>query len=207
MSEIKKFWNARYKESDYAYGKAPNLFFKEVLDTYKLAGSMLLPAEGEGRNAVYAASKNLDVTAFDISEDGQKKAEKLARENHVKIDYQVGDFYELPLVNQQYDNAALIYAHFPPSIRSAYYKKVNELLKPGGMLILEGFSKNHLQYQISNPNIGGPKDEPFLLSLEEIKSDFGNFEIIKLVEEEVSLNEGKYHVGTGAVIRFIGMKK
>lgn len=61
---MEAFWNNRYKEKEFAYGIAPNQFFKESINKLKIKGTILLPAEGEGRNAVYAAKKGLKVTAF-----------------------------------------------------------------------------------------------------------------------------------------------
>jgi SAM-dependent methyltransferase len=203
---MKEMWDSRYSNEEYAYGTLPNEFFRESLDKYKPTGKILMPAEGEGRNAVFAAKSGLDVTAFDISIEGKNKALKLADQENVTIDYQVGDFYELKLVDVQYDAAALIYAHFPPSLLSKYYRKIAELIKPGGMIMLEGFSKNHIKYQEKYPNIGGPKTLDFLFSKESIQADFADFEIIQLEEVEVALNEGIYHNGIGSVIRFIGKK-
>lgn len=203
---MKEFWNARYKDEGYAYGRQPNEFFKETLDTLDLRGTILLPAEGEGRNAVYAAKKGLSVYAFDISEEGKNKAEKLAKLEKVSIHYEVGEFNTLPLVNEEYDIAALIYAHFPPDILSAYHQKIADLIRPDGVLILEGFSKGHLELQKTNPSVGGPKTLEMLFSADQIQEDFSRFEMLKLEEPEVALTEGKFHNGIGKVIRFIGRK-
>ncbi len=203
---MKEMWDSRYANNEYAYGTLPNEFFRESLDKYKPTGKILMPAEGEGRNAVFAVKSGLEVTAFDISIEGKNKAVKLAAQENVTIDYQVGDFYDLKLVDFQYDAAALIYAHFPPSLLSKYYRKIAELIKPSGMIILEGFSKNHIKYQEKYPNIGGPKTVDFLFSKESIQANFPDFEIVLLEEVEVALNEGIYHNGVGSVIRFIGKK-
>jgi cyclopropane fatty-acyl-phospholipid synthase-like methyltransferase len=207
MNKMQAFWDARYKEVAYAYGTNPNAYFQQVIDSYKLKGKILLPAEGEGRNAVYAASQGLDVYAFDISKEGKHKAEKLAAQNKVQITYEVGDFVKLPLAKLTYDAAAFIYAHFPPQIRTTYHKKVGELIRKNGLIIVEGFSKSHLKNQATNPKVGGPKDAGFLLSIEEIIGDFENFEILELKEETIQLNEGEFHIGTASVIRFVGRKK
>lgn len=204
---MKEMWDNRYSSEDYAYGINPNVFLKDSIEKYKLKGSILMPAEGEGRNAVYAAKKGLEVTAFDISVEGKKKALKLAKKENIEITYDVGDFFNLNLINQKYDSAALIYAHFPPPLLSKYYQKIGELIKPNGILILEGFSKNHLKYREENPNIGGPNQLDMLFSKESIKNDFPDFEIIQLEETEVELSEGIYHNGIGSVIRFVGKKK
>lgn len=204
---MKEMWNSRYGNSEYAYGIAPNEFFKTIINQQNLTGKILLPAEGEGRNAVYAAKKGLDVFAFDTSIEGKKKAEQLAAKEGVTINYEVGEFFNLNLIKEEFDAAALIYAHFPPSILSKYYQKVGELIKPNGLLILEGFSTNHLEFRAANPKVGGPNKLEMLFSEETIKTNFPNFQIIQLDEVEVELNEGLYHNGIGKVIRFVGRKQ
>ena len=203
---MKEMWNSRYSDSKYAYGITPNAFFKTIIDKYNLSGKILLPAEGEGRNAIYAAKKGLEVFAFDISIEGKKKAEQLANQENVSIHYEVGQFFDLELVNEKFDVAALIYAHFPPSILSKYYQKVAKLLNPSGLLILEGFSTNHLELRAANPKVGGPGMIEMLFSEETVLSNFPNFEILELEEVEVELKEGLYHNGIGKVMRFIGRK-
>ncbi len=199
-------WNNRYSDKEFAYGITPNEFFKTNLDKYNPKGKLLLPAEGEGRNAVYAAKNGLDVFAFDISIEGKKKAEQLAKKENVGITYEVGEFFDLELVQEKFDIAALIYAHFPPPILDKYYQKVAELLKPNGLLILEGFSVNHLPFRASNPKVGGPNKIEMLFSEAMIKRNFPNFEVLQLEDIEVELKEGLYHNGIGKVIRFVGKK-
>ncbi|MCU0373551.1 MAG: SAM-dependent methyltransferase, partial [Ignavibacteria bacterium] len=84
----KNFWNERYASPDFAYGTEPNDFFKREISKL-VPGKLLLPGEGEGRNAVFAAIKGWDVTAVDFSEQAKIKALKLADENNVKINYLV----------------------------------------------------------------------------------------------------------------------
>lgn len=204
---MKEFWNGRYESNEYAYGTEPNNYFKRILDNYKLEGKILLPGEGEGRNAVYAAKKGLNIFAFDISIEGKKKALKLADKENVNITYELGDFLNMPLIENSFDVAAMIFAHFPPSIVSTYHKRIAEMVKPGGMIILEGFSKGHYELQQRNPNVGGPKNIDLLFSFRQIRNDFDNFEVLELEEKEIELNEGDFHKGNARVIRFCGRKK
>ncbi|WP_339901057.1 class I SAM-dependent methyltransferase, partial [uncultured Cyclobacterium sp.] len=141
---IKK-WNERYGEEDYAYGEKPNVFFEEKIEALK-AGKILLPAEGEGRNAVFAAKIGWSVFAFDQSEEGKKKALKLANKNGVTIDYQVGDLGAVNFPQEEFDVIGLIYAHFPANLKSVYHKNLDKYLKKGGQIIFEAFSKNNLAY-------------------------------------------------------------
>ncbi len=199
-------WDQRYSSSNYAYGINPNEFFKDTLNEYALNGNILFPAEGEGRNAVYAAKKGLKVTAFDISKEGRKKALQLAKEENVTLHYEIGALEDLELVNTKFDVAALIFAHFPPTILSDYHNKISDLIVAGGMIILEGFSKNHLPLRNANPKLGGPNKLEMLFSVDSVKKDFPNFEIIQLEEVDVELNEGEFHNGRSKVIRFVGRK-
>lgn len=199
-------WNDRYRTDEFAYGEQPNNYLKEQLE--KLSpGKILFPAEGEGRNAVFAAKLGWEVSAFDISMEGKNKALRLAESNQVSIDYQVGQLETLNYKPEQFDALALIYAHFPVAIKSSYHQSLRAYLRKGGIVIFEAFGKNHLGYLAKNENVGGPKEIDMLFSIEEIKSDFVDFDIITLEEKEIELSEGLFHNGQGSVIRFVGRKK
>lgn len=198
-------WNERYREQEFVYGESPNLFFKEQIEKLPI-GTLLLPAEGEGRNAVFAASLGWNVSAFDISIEGKKKAEILAKKHQVSIQYEVGNLRELPFQKHQFDAIALIYAHFPAEVKSDFHRYLTTLVKPGGIFFFEAFSKNHLTYLERNEKAGGPKDLDMLFSVEEIESDFSNFEIYRLAEQEIELQEGLYHNGLSSVIRMVARK-
>ena len=204
---MKDFWNDRYREEEYVYGTEPNVFFREALDLYEPTGDILMPADGEGRNGVYAAKRGLNVYAFDISEEGRKKAEKLAEQEGVSVRYYVGVFPELPVYRMQFDAAAMIYAHFPPELLVPYYEKIADLLLPGGLVILEGYSRKQADWQKINPTAGGPRDINMLFTTSGIGEIFSGFEILQLEEKEVEQEEGRYHRGKGTVIRFIGRKR
>lgn len=199
-------WNDRYSTDEFAYGEQPNNYLKEQLEKLHV-GTILFPAEGEGRNAVFAATLGWTVSAFDISVEGKRKAFRLAENNKVTIDYQVGELQTLNYNTGQFDAIALIYAHFPADIKSLYHKTLDNYLRKNGFVIFEAFSKRHIDYIAKNEKVGGPKDIAMLFSMDELKSDFMNYEIIELVEKEIELSEGSFHNGKGSVIRFFGRKK
>ncbi|AYN68958.1 methyltransferase domain-containing protein [Euzebyella marina] len=201
-----KKWNERYSQKAYAFGTEPNVFLKEQLDELN-PGSILFAAEGEGRNAIYAATNAWESHAFDISEEGQKKAFHLAKSHDVSLDYRLGQLPDLGYKENSFDAVGLIYAHFPAEIKSEYHQIIGNLVKKGGHIILEAFGKNHLPYREANPKVGGPRNLESLFSIEEIRSDFHDFEAIILEETEIELSEGAYHNGKGSVIRFVGRKR
>ena len=161
-------WDERYSDKDFAYGKAPNEFFKEQLLKHS-AGAILMPADGEGRNGVYAATKGWQVTSFDQSVEGKNKALLLAKEQEVSLNYIVGDFEQLQFEQESFDAIGLIYAHFSADKKSEYHKRLQQYLKVGGIVVFEAFSKSHLAYREQNPKVGGPRAIEMLFSIEEIK--------------------------------------
>jgi len=199
-------WNDRYSKEEFAYGEQSNNYLKEQLEKLDV-GTILFPAEGEGRNAVFAAKLGWTVSAFDISIEGKSKALRLAEANKVTIDYQVSELRALNYNTEQFDAIALIYAHFPADIKSLYHKILDKYLRKKGVVIFEAFSKKHIDYISKNEKVGGPKDIAMLFSIDELKSDFMNYEIVELVEKEIELSEGLFHNGKGSVIRFVGRKK
>jgi 2-polyprenyl-3-methyl-5-hydroxy-6-metoxy-1,4-benzoquinol methylase len=203
---MKEKWDERYSSKEFAYGQEPNTYLKEQLIKIP-KGKILFPADGEGRNGVYAATLGWKVSAFDLSIEGKKKALQLANKHHVEINYEVGEFQSLDYKKNEFDVIALIYAHFPADSKSIYHKKLTTYLRQGGIAIFEAFSKKHLDYVMKNEKVGGPREIGMLFSIDEIKSDFENFEIMELGEQEIELSEGLFHNGKGSVIRFVGRKK
>jgi SAM-dependent methyltransferase len=203
---MKEFWDERYSASHFIYGEEPNAFFKEQIDQIK-EGKILLPAEGEGRNAVYAASRGWQVVAFDQSREGRNKAMLLAQKNNVKIEYVVGEMQDVSFPEDHFDVIALIYAHFSPMHRSNYHQRLLKYLKKDGFFILEAFSKNHREHQLINEKAGGPKDEELLYDTDYITNDFSALDTVILHEYVTELKEGICHQGKSSVIRYAGQKR
>lgn len=200
------FWNQRYADEHYAYGTLPNDYLKEKSAELN-PGKILLPAEGEGRNAVFMAKQGWEVEAFDQSTEGKNKALLLAEHNDVKISYTISDVENTDYPENSFDALALIFAHFPGEDRRTYHRKLSRFLKPGRHLVIEGFSRQHAALQQLNPKAGGPRDAAMLYDLEELKKDFNDFEFIEATQEKVVLAEGEFHQGEALVIRIFAVKK
>lgn len=198
--QMSEFWDQRYQAEEYAYGREPNAFYSAQLQGLA-PGRLLLPGEGEGRNAVYAAGKEWKVDGFDQSQVGQAKAMAMASELGVEINYSVCRMEDFSFPENHYHAVGLLYFHADPTGRQYLHQKVFETLKPGGMLILEAFHKDQL-----NLNTGGPKSMDMLFDEHTLSSDFTRFKTHLLEKQEVELNEGPYHQGIASVIRYIGIK-
>ena len=197
---MKDIWNDRYKSNNYVYGKAPNIFFAEQLNKLD-PGTLILPCEGEGRNAVFAATKGWDVIAFDQSEAGKKKAFELAKQNNTSIEYTIVDANDVTMPEGSADMVAFIYAHFPAAIRKSIHQKAIGWLKQGGILILEAFRPEQIDL-----HSGGPKEISMLYTEEMLLEDFSALNIELLQSLQVQLKEGNLHEGIAELIRFIGRK-
>ncbi len=204
---MKNEWDKRYSIEEYRYGEAPNLFFKETIDKFS-PGRILLPADGEGRNSVYAATQGWEVDAFDQSSKAREKALLLAQKKNVDISYKLIGFEDITeaYIADYYDVIALTYVHLPLLLKSKYHKMLLPLLKAGGYMIIEGFSKDHIKYQQQNPMAGGPPHVDMMYSMEEITYMFDTLEFIILENNNIKLSEGVGHNGEASVIRFVGKK-
>ena len=177
-------WNERYASEGYIYGTQPNSFLAENANL--LAGPVLSLGEGEGRNAVFLASLGLDVLGVDGSDVGLEKARALAASMSVMIRAEVADlaFYE-PTENF-YGSVVSIFCHLPTDIRRRLYPLVERSLKPGGIFLLEAYTKDQLAR-----NTGGPKDPDLLMSRLDLEGAFPNCDVILSNEIEREVNEGE----------------
>lgn len=194
------FWDSKYDRADWLYGQAPNQFLKSQLDQME-PGIILLPAEGEGRNAVYAATSGWHVWAFDSSEVGQQKALGFAASKKISLRYDLVSVEGFHPGETGFHAIGLTYTHFPPDLRHHFFKKLQEWLLPNGKIILEAFRKDQIHRQS-----GGPKDLDLLYSLEDLRTDFNSLYIEQLTADTIVLNEGPGHQGEAEVVRFVGRK-
>lgn len=197
---MKAIWDERYQLDTYQYGTQPNDFFADEINQLTI-GRILLPGAGEGRDAVYAAKLGWEVHAFDLSDQGQAKANRLASKEKVSLHYKVADAMNVKFPIESFDVIALTFFHLPLEIRLPFYIKCISWLKPGGKIIMEGFNKRQLGL-----TSGGPKQLEWLFSSVEIATEFPGLTILKNEELQRNLDEGPLHQGKAEVNQFIGQK-
>lgn len=200
---MKDFWDERYSMQEYIYGEAPNVFFAQQLANME-PGKLLLPAEGEGRNAVHAAQQGWTVDAFDYSTAGKQKAVQLAAKKGVSINYTIADVLSYTYRTNYYDVVALVYTHFPKAQQPLLLGKMIAALRPGGKLIMEVF--HHAQ--IGNPS-GGPQTTELLYTETELNDHFDQLGVMVelLAHVPTVLAEGAYHEGPAEVVRAVVYKQ
>ncbi|MBN1599001.1 MAG: class I SAM-dependent methyltransferase [Bacteroidales bacterium] len=191
---MKEHWNERYSVNGLVYGDIPNEYFTEFIRKVT-PGTLLLPAEGEGRNAVFAAQQGFKVYAVDFSEVAREKALRKAKNKNVKILYENADirYWNTDI---KFNYIAIIYMHLLPDFRSKVHKKMVDILSPGGQIILEVFSKNQIKYKT-----GGPQNPDMLYNKQVLHDDFKNLDIKEILEKEINLDEGEFHKGKASIIQ------
>lgn len=199
MNEHPNKWDERYEQDEFFYGREPNYFVARKL---RAAGPkrVLCLAEGEGRNAVFAAGLGHEVTAVDSSAVGRRKALDLAAEKGVTLDYRLADVVTEPWDQQTWDVIVLCFTHLPPEDMVAVHRRVASCLAPGGTLLLNSFSK--AQYGRKS---GGPPRLEWLHDMVELMDQFPGLTLLG-EEKEVELNEGPGHVGPAMVNELKGKK-
>ena len=197
-------WNGRFSTSEYLFGAAPNMFLASQSARLKPGMQALAIADGEGRNGVWLAEQGIQVTAFDFSPVGVEKARKLATERGVLENYdsRVAELADWDWDAVQFDIIAAIFIQFAtPAERTHMFAGICRALKPGGLLLLQGYRPEQIAY-----NTGGPRVPEQLYTATLLKQAFAVLEVIELREHDGQINEGSGHSGMSALIDLVARR-
>jgi SAM-dependent methyltransferase len=201
LSEYER-WESRFAVPEFAFGKEPNYFLASCAALLPKSGRALAVADGEGRNGVWLAEQGLEVLSIDFSPSAQKKARALAAERQVNIAFQRVDVHTWNYPEAAFDVVVEIFTQFSsPAERATKWAGMRRALKPGGVLIIQGYTPKQLSY-----GTGGPKQEENLYTRAMLESAFRGFHEMKIVEDECEIHEGTSHGGMSAMINFTARK-
>lgn len=201
MSEFDR-WEGRYSAPEYIFGKEPNYFLASCKDLLPKSGKVLAVADGEGRNGVWLAEHGLDVVSIDFAPAGQEKARKLAAEHNVSMQIIEADVHSWDYPANEFDVVVEIFTQFSsPADRARKWAGMDKALKPGGLLIIQGYTPKQLEY-----GTGGPGKLENLYTRAMIEDAFPGYKDVSIVEEELEMHEGSSHGGMSAVINYTGRK-
>lgn len=198
---MSEFWNEVYSQNPDAYGQKPNQFFASCLQTLQ-PGTLLLPGEGTGRNALFAARLGWEVIAFDASEVAVQLAQHRAEQENLSVSFYHNTYELFPLGYLSVNALAFIFTHQDNSVRRAMHHRFIECLTPGGALIAEYYHQDQLPL-----GTGGPKDLNMLYRLDDLQGDFPDVEWTICDHSTVEMSEGSLHQGLSSVIRLFGRKR
>jgi SAM-dependent methyltransferase len=201
VSELDR-WNRRYSAPEYLFGTAPNEFLASKAGLLEPRQRALCIADGEGRNSVWLAGRGLEVVAFDISPVGIDKARRLAAERGVTVAFELADVYGWRWPEADFDVVAAIFVQFAdPAMRTFMFERIVRALKPGGLLLMQGYTPRQVDY-----GTGGPPHRENMYTPELLRTAFASLEIVELREHERVLAEGTQHSGRSALIDFVARR-
>ncbi len=198
MGELER-WNGRFSSDSYLFGMAPNAFLAAQKARLPEHGRALSIADGEGRNGVWLAEQGLDVVSMDFSPVAQAKARALASERGVTITTELVDLSQWEWPADAYDVIVVIFAQ--PLEKTALFAGIRRALKPGGLLLLEGYPPKQLDY-----GTGGPGDVERLYTRADLEAGFGSFATVDIAEYDAEIYEGDGHGGMSALIDLVAVK-
>jgi cyclopropane fatty-acyl-phospholipid synthase-like methyltransferase len=200
-SELER-WQTRYAVPGYLFGTAPNAFLKSKAHLLPKHGTALAIADGEGRNGVFLAEQGLDVLSVDFSPTAQAKAQALAKQRGVTLRLEQTDMLTWRWPVAAFDVIAAIFVQFPPpQERPRFFANIKAALRPGGLLLMQGYGLKQLEYKT-----GGPSDAARLYTRELLQEAFGAFSSLEITEYDSALQEGEHHVGMSALVDLVGRK-
>ena len=195
-------WDVRFAGEDYLFGTAPNEFLISCRELLPEGGQVLCVADGEGRNGVWLASQGFDVDAFDASPVGVAKARRLAAERGVSVRFQVADAAGWRWPTHAYDAVAAIFIQFaPPPLRQRIFGYVARALRPGGLLLLEGYRVEQLEY-----GTGGPRVADELYTEAQLRTELSAFTLERVTSYEAVIDEGAGHSGMSALLDVVARR-
>ncbi|WP_174874298.1 class I SAM-dependent methyltransferase [Vogesella oryzae] len=201
MSDVATFWNQRFASPEYAYGDAPNDFLRQQAGRLPPGSKVLSLGEGEGRNAVYLAGLGHQLTAVDAAWTGLAKLLQRADAAGLAVTASLADLEQYDQGEAQWDAIVSVFCHLPTPLRRQVLAAAVRALKPGGLLIMEGYTPRQLAF-----GTGGPKDVDMLLEPAIVQDELAGLELLQFAETERKVIEGSFHTGRSAVLQVVARK-
>lgn len=202
FDDARTFWDARFDTPEYIFGKVPNVFLQREAQRLAPRSRVLDLACGEGRNAIWLAGQGHDVLGIDISPLALAKARQFAAASGVQVEFREADVREWAWEKGTFDAIACIFIQFAaPGERTRLFEGFATALKPGGLLLLQGYTPKQLEYRT-----GGPGDVSHLYTPGMLHEAFGAWDILRLEAHEAVLEEGTKHVGRSALIDLVARR-
>jgi SAM-dependent methyltransferase len=201
MSEL-EHWESRFSGPEYRFGTAPNEFLLAHAHLLPPKGKALAVADGEGRNGVWLAEQGLDVLSVDFSPKALAKAVALAKARGAALRTERADLVTWAWPTAAFDLVVAIFIQFgTPDQRAIVFAGIRQALKPGGLLLLQGYRPEQLAYKT-----GGPSQIENFYTRAMLTQAFGGFSDLEISEHDSMTQEGAGHAGMAALIDLVGRK-
>ncbi|MCA1693654.1 MAG: class I SAM-dependent methyltransferase [Actinobacteria bacterium] len=166
-------WNRRYDGADLIWTAQANRTLMAEVESLK-PGRVLDLGCGEGRNAVWLASRGWEVTGVDFADVGLRKARRLAEAQAVVVEWVLADLRTYEPARSAYDLVVVLYLHLGPDHRRAVHAAAASALQPGGTIIVLGHDSSNL-----TDGHGGPQDPSLLFTPDDVVGDLPGLSVVK----------------------------
>lgn len=173
-------WNERYASAELVWGAEPNRFVAEELGSVAPRGRALDLACGEGRNAIWLATRGWQVTGVDFSRVGLERARKLADERSVVVEWVEADVTRWEPDAGAFALVLVLYVQLPPAGRRRLLARAARALAPHGALLMIGHARRNL-----GKGWGGPQDPEVLWEAAEIVAELEALGLTRLQSEDL----------------------
>lgn len=194
-------WETRFSNAEFVFGTEPNAFLAGCCDLLPPKGRALAIADGEGRNGVFLAQRGLSVLSVDYAPSAQRKAQQLAKARGVTIETQQVDLFTWAWPNDIDVVVGIFFQFAEPEQRTLLFERIRNALKPGGLLLIEGYRPEQIGY-----GTGGPTQPEKLYTRALLEQAFGDFDRLSIREYDRVIEEGTGHSGMSALIDLVGWK-
>ena len=199
---MSKFWDQKFSQHPFIYGTQPSAFLRSQAHLFRPGQTILVPADGEGRNGVWLAEQGLTVTCVDSSPVGQTKAKQLAADRNVAPTFILADLLAWDWPTARFDAVVSIFFHLYPADRPRLHKAMLNAVKPGGMVILESFRPEQL-----TRTSGGPPEAELMYTAPMLQADFAEADMVLLEVVQPVLDEGPIHQGVAETVRMVARRR
>lgn len=195
-------WQQRFAAAEYIFGTEPNRYLTSRRADLR-PGNALVIADGEGRNGVWLAGQGLQVDSFDYVQGAVDKALRLAQNQGVELNAACSDWQSYPWGSATHDNLIAVFIQFVgPEDRQELFRRMDQALKPGGLLLIQGYSPEQLQY-----NTGGPGKLENLYTEDMLQAAFPGYEVLDSRTYTEVIEEGSAHSGQSGLVGFAAIKR
>ena len=136
-----------------------------------------------------------------IDRKGLAKVARLAQVRGVPVATIEADLEEWSIPAGSWDGIVSVFCHLPPALRQRVLRQAVDGLRPGGVLLLTGYTPRQLAF-----GTGGPKETALLNEPADLRADLAGLDILRCEEVERDICEGRLHTGRAAVVELVARK-
>lgn len=180
-------WDARYSATESMWSYEPNVLLVPRAEGLT-PGRALDLACGEGRNALWLASRGWDVTALDFSQVAIDKGRARAQQMGVSVDFRVADVIDFPPETGRFDLVIVFYLQLPHHEVRQVLAHAVDALAPGGTLLVVAHDLDNLEH-----GYGGPPTADVLYTVELVSDAISGLHIVESgrVDRPVATDDGE----------------